>query len=112
MSLRTSFLTFSLIASAAATGKAATIFADNFESYANTAAMQTVWGSPAPGTLDTANGNPGQSLKHTGGVSNTHSIAATPATDASPLIWQFDFLDDGVGNKRFTGALRDVGGSA
>jgi hypothetical protein len=112
MNLRTSCFAILVLAGPATISQAATIFSDNFESYANTAAMQTVWGSPAPGTLDTANGNPGQSLKHTGGASNTHSIAATPATDASPLIWQFDFLDDGVGNKRFTGALRDVGGSA
>jgi hypothetical protein len=100
------------LSGAAAVASAATIFSDNFESYADTAAMQTVWGNPAPGTLDTAAGNPGKSLKHTGGASNTHSFTGTTATDANPLVWQFDYLDDGAGNKRLSGALRDVNGSA
>src|SRR4051812_25063890 len=111
MNLRTILTTILVALGGAVMANAATIFSDNFESYANTAAMQAVWGSAGAGTLDTAAGNPGQSMKHPGGVSNQHSFTATPATDINPIIWQFDFLDDAAGNKRITGALRDVGGS-
>jgi hypothetical protein len=92
--------------------RAATILMDDFESYADTAAMDAVWGAANAGTLDTAVGNPGQSMAHPGGVSGVRSLTATNPTDLMPLKWKFDFLDDGVGNKRLTGALRDVGGSA
>jgi hypothetical protein len=88
------------------------IVEDDFESYANTAAMDSVWGAANAGTLDTATGNPGQSMAHPGGVSGVQTFTATGASDADPITWSFDFLDDGAGNKRITGALRDVGGSA
>jgi hypothetical protein len=95
---------------------AAVIFSDNFESYADTAAMQAVWGSAGVGTLDPTTGNPGKSIKFnvatTAAVtSNQHTITGTTPSDANPITWEFDFLDDGIGNKRITGALRDVGGS-
>ena len=41
-------------------------------------------------------------------VSARPDSTATPS-DANPLVWEFDFKDDGVGNKRLTGAMRDVG---
>jgi hypothetical protein len=94
---------------------AAPIFSDDFESYANDAAMDAVWGASNAGNLDTDDGNPnnpGNSMFHPGGVSGVHSIPLSMASDDHPIRWQFDFLDDGVGNKRLTGALRDVGGSA
>jgi hypothetical protein len=111
MNLRTALSSILVVVGFSAMASPATIFSDNFDAYADTAAMQAVWGSTGVGTLDTAVGNLGQSMRHNGGVSNQHSITGTPATDASPVKWQFDFLDDGAGNKRLTGALRDVGGS-
>jgi hypothetical protein len=101
-----------------ATAANISVFMDDFESYADTAAMEAVWGVPGNGALATTTGNPGQSMQHLAsatagsGVSYQRSIPGTNPTDARPLIWKFDFLDDGVGNKRMTGALRDVGGSA
>jgi hypothetical protein len=105
-------LTASLIAAiGVSTASAGPVFMDDFESYADTPAMTIVWAGSV-GSLDTAVGNPGQSMLHPGGASRTHGIPGTNPTDLRPLIWKFDFLDDGVGNKRLTGALRDVGGSA
>ena len=103
---------FLVFAVGQSTASAAEIFCDDFESYSTTADMQAVWGAAGLGTLDTVNGNPGQSMNHPGGTANEHSIPLTPATDEDPLCWEFDFYDDGVGNKRVTGALRDVNGSA
>jgi hypothetical protein len=101
-----------------ATGPAASgavIFSDDFESYANTAAMNAVgaWGDASstanPGTLATAVGNPGQSMLHPGGATAKHIFAETTPTDTSPLVWEFDFFWDGSGNKRISGGLRDNG---
>lgn len=95
---------------------AAVILQDNFDGYTSTSDMQSKWGSAGVGTLDTTKGNPGNSIAFanlgaTAVTSNQRSISLTGPSDAQPIIWQFDFLDDGVGNKRLTGALRDVGGS-
>jgi hypothetical protein len=91
-----------------------TLLVDDFESYADTTAMNAAWNEPAigVGTLDTANGNPGQSMDHPGGTTNKRLFPATVPTDAAPIIWEFDFFDDAEGNKRVTGGLRDNGGGA
>ena len=88
------------------------ILNDDFESYANDAAMQAVWNDQAgaAGTLDPGSGNPGQSMFHPGGTTSNRLFPTTVPTDETPLLWEFDFLDDGAGNKRLTGGLRDNGG--
>ena len=93
---------------------ATVLVSEDFESYADTAAMQAVW-NEAPGglgTLDTAQGNPGQSMAHSGGTTSNLLFTATIPTDSAPLIWEFDFFDDGNTNKRITGGLRDNGGGS
>ncbi len=96
---------------------AATIFSDDFESYADTTALRQpgAWGDAGASaltsyTLDTVVGNPGQSLHSDGtGPTAKHIFPETTPTDASPLVWQFDFFWDGAGNKRVSGGLRDNG---
>jgi hypothetical protein len=73
--------------------------------------MQAAWGAAPNGSLDTAFGNPGQSMLHAGTVSNQRSFAATAASDAQPIVWEFDMYDS-LTSSRLSGALRDVGGSA
>ncbi|TWU30347.1 PEP-CTERM sorting domain-containing protein [Bythopirellula polymerisocia] len=95
--------------------QAATLLSDDFESYVDTAALNAVWNeAPAGvGTLDTAFGNPGQSLAHGGGSSQKRVFAATTPSDSAPIIWEFDLYDDGdTGGKRLTGGLRDNGAAA
>lgn len=88
---------------------AAVIFEDDFESYADTTAMQAVWGAAGLGTLDAAAGNPGQSMAHPGGADNIVSIAEIQATPADPIIFSADIYDDGTSaNKRLTAALRGI----
>ncbi len=91
-----------------------TIMEDDFESYANTTEMNAVWSEPTigPGTLDTNTGNPSQSMFHPAGTTNNRVFSATIPTDVQPIVWEFDFLDDGTGNKRITGGLRDNGDGA
>lgn len=93
------------------TAKAVVLLQDNFESYANTAAMNAAWNAPAvgPGTLDITTGNPGQSMFHPGGLTNKRLFTETVATDAMPIVWEFDMFWDGAGNKRISGGLRDNG---
>lgn len=88
-------------------------FFDDFESYADTAAMLApgAWGdlgASAAGTslLDTF-GNPGQSMWHPGGAVARHQIAPTNPSDSNPIVFEFDIYHDGTGNKRVGGGLRD-----
>lgn len=93
---------------------AATILADDFESYADDSAMQAVWNEQAgaAGTLDTTFGNPGQSMFHPGGTTSNRLFGPVTPTDSQPMLWEFDFYDDGESGKRITGGLRDNGGGA
>ncbi len=77
---------------------ATTILLDDFESYANTATMQAVWNEQASGvgTLNSTQGNPGQSMAHPGGTTSNRLFTPTIPTDSAPLIWEFDFYDDGI----------------
>lgn len=89
--------------------KAVTIFSDDFESYADTAAMQAVWDAAGAGSLDGAFGNPGQSMAHPGGTDNIVTVPVQQATAANPLVYTADIYDDGVANKRLTAGLRFSG---
>ncbi len=90
----------------AVSAQASVIVEDDFESYADTAAMQVVWGTGA-GTLDTVLGNPGQSLYFPGGAQNQQTIAGLTPTAANPVVYTVDIYDDGVSaNKRITAGLR------
>ena len=92
---------------------ATTIVAEDFESYADTAALGGVW-SLGDGTLDTANGNPGQSLDHpgtagsfSGGNTNTLGFAEVAPSGGQRLIYSADIFDDGsIENNRTTAGLR------
>jgi hypothetical protein len=87
---------------------AAIIVSDDFESYADTAAMQAVWGASGVGTLDTAAGNPGQSYQNNGGNQNQQTIAGLVPTAAEPIVFSVDIFDDGASaNKRMTAGLRN-----
>lgn len=94
------------------------IVSEDFESYVDTADLGSTW-SLADGTLDSANGNPGQSLDHpgTGGSftgANTNSLAF-PSVYPAPgetLIFQADIYDDGnSNNERNSAGLRSAAGA-
>lgn len=114
---RTLALLAALVAAPALTN-AATIVSEDFESYADTAALGGVW-SLGDGTLDTANGNPGQSLNHPGtGASfsgaNTNSLSFAPVYPGpgETLIFQADIYDDGnSNNERNSAGLRAAAGA-
>jgi len=93
----------------ATSAQAAVIVADDFESYADTAAMQVVWGAAGTGTLDTGLGNPGNSLLFPGGAQNQQTIATLQASVANPIVYTVDIYDDGTSaNKRATAGLRSA----
>ncbi|MEM8783715.1 MAG: PEP-CTERM sorting domain-containing protein [Planctomycetota bacterium] len=103
------------VASALSMGSAgATVIVDeDFESYADTAALGGVW-ALSDGTLDTALGNPGNSLSHpgtsgsfSGGNTNSLSFAEVAPTGTDFLAFSVDIYDDGTSsNKRTTAGLR------
>lgn len=111
--MRRSLLCCALLG-AAATANATVIYFDDFESYADTAAMASpgAWGDvqdvgqPPVGTLDLVNGNPNKAAFHPGGETNRHAIPPT-TTGGGTMIWEFDFNDGGTSsNKRISGGLR------
>lgn len=91
---------------------------EDFESYADTTALGGVW-SLGDGTLDTANGNPGQSLDHpgtggsfTGANTNSLSFASVYPGPGETLLFQADIYDDGnSNNERNTAGLRAAAGA-
>jgi len=87
---------------------------DELFDYADQAALEAIWNDQpgAAGTLDKNLGFASPSLDHPGGTTSNRTFPATVPTDALPLIWEFDFYDDGSGNKRITGGLRDDGDGA
>ena len=93
---------------------ATTIFSDDFESYADTTAMNAVWSNGGSATLDGGLGNPGQSLAHpgtsgsfSGGNTNSVSFAGLTPSATQPIIYTADIYDDGTSaNKRVTAGLR------
>jgi hypothetical protein len=93
-----------VLASGLSSAQAAVIFCDDFEGYADQAAMNAVW-VPSVG--------PGASLSTDQSVSPTHSAFIPgnttayrstrgfgnvgPATDANPLVWSFQYYDANAG---------------
>lgn len=117
--LRTiSAIAFGLVVVAVQAASAQTIFIDGFETYGSTGAMNAAgaWGDNGttanPGTLTTTGGMPGQYMNHPAGSTAQHNFGPVVPTDAQPLVFEFDFYDDGVGNKRISGGLRTNGGGA
>lgn len=109
------FLVLGVAALGVSAAQADFSFFDDFESYADTAAMTApgAWGDgqdagqPPLGTLATTGGNPGQGMLHNGGETNRHAIPALFPTADQPIIWEFDFVDPGnSSNRRITGGLR------
>lgn len=93
---------------AASTVGFAQIVNEDFESYPDTAGLLVGWpGGPA--TLDTVNGNPGQSAAHPGGLVNARSFTQVNPTNAQPLLFSADIYDDGLSaNKRMSAGLRHL----
>jgi len=107
-----------MVAAVPCLATATTIVSENFESYADTAELGGVW-TLGDGTLDTTNGNPGNSLNHPGtganfSAANTNTISF-PAVYPGPgqkLILEGDIFDDGSNeNRRNTIGLRTAAGA-
>lgn len=121
MKLRNLFASLALVLGLALSSAQATIIVnEDFESYANTAAMQAVWTAAAPGTLDTAFGNPGQSMRHAPATSGTGApvaqnqmtISPLIPTATDPIVFSVDIYDDGLSaNKRVTAGIRNASGA-
>ncbi|MFV2069599.1 MAG: hypothetical protein ACC645_21755, partial [Pirellulales bacterium] len=94
------------------------ILLDDFESYADMASFQAVWGEPPAGAGNLAPdvGHGGQSMFHPAGaasnITSKRVFTPTVPTDERALIWEFDLLDDGEADKNLTGGLRDNGAGA
>ncbi len=97
---------------------AALIVSEDFEEYADTAELGAVW-SLGDGTLDTAFGNPGQSMNHPGtgasfggGNTNTLGFAEVIPSGSQKLVFSTDIFDDGSSaNKRTTAGIRRASGA-
>lgn len=99
-------LVLGILLAAAATASAATIIQDDFESYADTTALNAVWPAGV-GTATTtylevgANGPtwPGEKcVRHTlAAARRDRNFTDTPVTGSGYLVWQFDYYDF-VGN--------------
>jgi hypothetical protein len=109
------FAALALVAISCNSSFAALILSDDFESYANTAAMTAVWpvAGTTGGTLDTAVGNPGQSFRHSGTASvNQRSFTPFLPTAEDTLRFTVDIYDDGASaNKRITAGMRNSAGN-
>lgn len=100
-----------MIALITAGAQAATVYIDDdFESYADTAAMQAVWGAAGLGTLDTTNAlSPTQSMAHPAGTDNTFTLGADLIpSDTEPVVFRAAIYDDGAGNMRFSAGIRSL----
>jgi hypothetical protein len=101
------------LAASGVRASAAQIFSDPFD-YADDTALKNVWAGSGTATfnLDSTKGNPGTSVFHGAGTTAKRSFTPTTPTDANKIVWQFDFYDDGTGNKRITGGLRNADSSS
>jgi hypothetical protein len=83
---------------------------ENFDSYADTAAMTAVWGGGGAGTLDTAlSYSPSNSAAHPGGTVNTYTpgIGSVTPSLTEDLVLSAKIYDDAVVNTdRITVGLR------
>jgi hypothetical protein len=111
-------MTLGLVGILAISASATTIVSEDFESYADTAALGGVW-SLGDGTLDTTLGNGGNSMAHpgtggsfTGGNTNSLSFAPVLPGPGEVLIYSADIYDDGTSaNKRVSAGLRTAAGA-
>jgi hypothetical protein len=115
--IRSTLVAAAFAAVPAAYGAETILLQDDFESYADTAAMNAVWNAN-PGNTSTLNTSlPGptegsftKSLNNTPTAGSQHAartITTTSPSDEVPILWQFDYFWDGTGNKRMTGGLRN-----
>lgn len=92
------------------TASAQVLVNEDFESYADTTAMQANWDGGGVGVLVNTNGNPGQSAYHPGGTVNSwvgSAISVTP-TATQNIVLTADIYDDGTSaNERLTVGLRN-----
>ncbi|MCC7336685.1 MAG: PEP-CTERM sorting domain-containing protein [Pirellulaceae bacterium] len=104
------FLPVLILTLAAGPASAAIVVSEDFEGYANTAAMQANWGATGLGTLATAFGNGGQSAAHPGGAINIwqgSTFSLTP-TATQNIVLTADLYDDATSqNERLTVGLRN-----
>lgn len=115
--MRTLIATTVLLGCSSIASAGTILFSDDFESYANRAALFApgAWGdlSAAPAAaadLVTVGGNPGQYATHPGGATGRHQFGPAAANDGA-IIWEFDYRDGGTSNnKRVTGGLRVLNG--
>ncbi len=106
---------FAATAMIAVPASAAIVVSENFDSYADTAAMRVNWnglGTAADGvgTLNTSDGNPGQSASHGGGVVNSwigSGFSLTPSATESLFLTADIFDDASSQNKRMTVGFRN-----
>ena len=116
--MKTNFALFGAAAVFAGSAAHGLIVDEDFESYADTAALGDVWGL-GDGTLDTTEGNPGNSLNHpgtggsfTGANTNSISFAGVYPAAGETLVFKADIFDDGnSNNERNTAGLRTAGGA-
>jgi hypothetical protein len=111
MKLNTICASLFLLVAASLTPVHATILVnENFDSYANTAAMTAVWGGGGLGTLDTTlSYSPSNSALHPGGTVNTYLPGFGGATPSATqdLVLSAKIYDDAVaGNDRISVGLR------
>lgn len=88
---------------------AAIVVSEDFDSYADTAAMQANWGAGGLGTLDSALGNGGSSAAHPGGTVNSWGTAfSVMPTATEHVVLTADIFNDGTStNKRMSVGLRN-----
>lgn len=111
MSLKTKIASILMFAVAAQAASAAVIVNENFDSYADTAAMKAVWGGTGNlGTLDTAlSHSPSQSAAHPGGAVNMYlpGIGTVTPSATENLVFRAAIYDDAVAvNDRITAGIR------
>lgn len=103
---------------ASASAATTTVIDEDFESYADTAALGGAW-ALSDGTLDTVLGNGGNSLNHpatsgsfSGGNTNSQSFTAIQQAADTVIRFSVDIYDDGTSaNKRVSAGLRAAAAS-
>lgn len=111
MSLKSKIASILMFAGVAQAASAAVIVNENFDSYADTAAMKAVWGGTGNlGTLDTAlSHSPSQSAAHPGGTVNIYlpGIGTVTPSATENLVFRAAIYDDAVTvNDRITAGIR------
>jgi hypothetical protein len=93
-------------------GELRAVVAEDFESYADTAAMQAVWGTKGLGLIEAVPQGSGHAAYHPGGAVNARHGFALQATAAESIVLTADFYDFATNaNKRLTVGLRNGTGA-